>query len=394
MVAGAHSDAQLVEQQAHVIAVDVAHQKRHDSTLVGSGAIDACTVNLEQPARHGLQQLVLVSGDVGHAQFLDIVDGPGQGGNAHIVGRTGLKLERQLGKGCLVERDVPNHLATTLIGRHAVEPLLLAIEHPHAGGSIHLVARQGIEVAVQVLHVQGQVWCGLGAVDQHGHIMPVGDGYHLLDRVDRAQHIAHMGQCHKAGVVGEHVLVGLEVQLAIVADGLAAADELPWHDVAVMFHDSEDDLVVVLKHVAHRRGHQVDALGGATGEDDLLNASGIDVSAHLVASGLDQVGGLLRQSVHATMHVGLVAVIHLVDGVDHATGSQRGGSIVQIDERPALDCAIQDGILTAYFFDVQQLYRNLIIKGNSHLLACCRTGTTVGQSAVEAFLDEIAQAVA
>ena len=109
----------------------------------------------------------------------------------------------------------------------------------------------------------------------------------------------------------------------------------------------------MLEHVADGRGHQVDALGGAAGEDDLLDATGIDVSTHLFARGFDQVGGLLRQGVHTTVYIGLVAMIHLVDGIDHTAWRQRCGGIVQIDERPPLDLAIKDGILGSDFVDVQ-----------------------------------------
>ena len=151
-----------------------------------------------------------------------------------------------------------------------------------------------------------------------------------------------LGQGDKAGVVAEQVLIGLHVHLTAVVDGhdtqrhaFALTDKLPGHDVAVMFHHGDDNLIAVLEHLAKGRCHEVDALGSATGEDDLLNAAGIDKGTHLLARELHQVGGLLRQGVHATVHVGLVVVVHLVDGLHHGARRLGRGRIVQIDERAA-----------------------------------------------------------
>ena len=179
---------------------------------------------------------------------------------------------------------------------------------------------------------------------------------HLLHRVDRSQHVAHMGECDKAGVLGEHILVSLKVQLTVIADGngtdadaLATSDELPRHDVAVVLHDGEDDLIAMLQHVAQRRRHQVDAFSSATCEDDFFDALGVDVLSHLFARRLDEVGSLLRKGVHATMYIGLVTMVHFVDDPYHAVRCERCGCIVQIDQWSPLDCAPQDGIFAAYF---------------------------------------------
>ena len=86
-----------------------------------------------------MQQLVLMCGNVVKSQFVDVVDGLCQRGDAYIVGRACLEFERQFGKRGLVERHMTYHLASTLIGRQLLEPLALAIEHSHTRWPIHLV---------------------------------------------------------------------------------------------------------------------------------------------------------------------------------------------------------------------------------------------------------------
>jgi len=88
-------------------------------------------------------------------------------------------------------------------------------------------------------------------------------------------------------------------------------------------------------------------------KDDLLHAARVDELAHLLARGLHQVGGFLRDGVHAAVHVGLVAVVHLLDGIHHTAWRLRRGSVVKIDQRVPVDLPLQDGIVGAYLVDIQ-----------------------------------------
>ena len=125
-----------------------------------------------------------------------------------------------------------------------------------------------------------------------------------------------------------------------------------------MLHHRDNDFVTILEHLAKGRCHQVDALGRATGKNHLLDAVSIDESAHFLASELDQVGCLLRERVYTAMHIGLVVIVHLVNGLDD--GSRRLGrcGIVEIDERASLNLALKDGIILAYLVDVHFISRS------------------------------------
>ena len=119
------------------------------------------------------------------------------------------------------------------------------------------MTRKSIEVAVHILDINLEMRRCLCSVDKHGHTVAMSNGYHLLDRIDGSQHIGHMGDGDKTGIVAEQVLIGLHIHLIAVIDGhdtqhhaLALTDELPRHDVAVMFHHGNDNLVAVLKHLS------------------------------------------------------------------------------------------------------------------------------------------------
>lgn len=78
------------------------------------------------------------------------------------------------------------HLAAALIRRQLLKPTLLAIEHTNASGAVHLVTTKDKEIAIQILHVDGEMRGALGSVDHHGDIVLMGNGDHLLHRIDRA----------------------------------------------------------------------------------------------------------------------------------------------------------------------------------------------------------------
>ena len=69
--------------------------------------------------------------------------------------------------GGLLEGDRADHVAAALIRRHRFEQRGLAVEHADAGGPEQLVPGEGVEIAVERLHVDRHVRHGLRAVDQH-----------------------------------------------------------------------------------------------------------------------------------------------------------------------------------------------------------------------------------
>ena len=168
-----------------------------------------------------------------------------------------------------------------------------------------------------------------------------------------------MSQSDKAGAIAEQVLVGLHIHLSAVVNGhdaqgnaLALTDKLPGYDIAVMLHHGDDDFIAVLKHLAKRGGDKIDALGRATGKDHFLDTTRVDKGAHLFAREFHQIGGLLREGVHAAVHIGLIMVVHLVYGLNYLTRCLGCCGIVKVDEGAALYLTLQDGIILTNLVDV------------------------------------------
>src|ERR1700722_17648586 len=74
---------------------------------------------------------------------------------------------------------------------------------------------------------------------------------------------------------------------------LALAQKMPRHDVGMVLHDREHDLVARLYALAAEGvGDEVDRLGGVAGEDDLFLARGIEERRHLFTRALVGLGWL------------------------------------------------------------------------------------------------------
>ena len=166
---------------------------------------------------------------------------------------------------------------------------------------------------------------------------------------------------HHAGARVEQLLVLFEEQLAAVVHGnhaqlgaLFFAQHLPRHDVGVVLHGGDDDLVALFDVLAAPgTGDQVDAFGGAADEDQLVGGRGIQEMPGLDARLFVGRGGALAQFVHAAMDVGAIHLVEMADGVDHHGGLLRGGGAIQVDQRLAVNRLLEDREILADFFDVE-----------------------------------------
>ena len=294
---------------------------------------------------------MLVGTDIVHAQRIEIAYGHCQSVGGHIVGRAGLKLQGRTFKGGMLETDMLYHLSPTLVRWKLVEPGFLTIQHAYARGAIHLVAGESEEVAVKILHVYLEMRGTLRAIHKHGYAVAVCIGHHLLHGVDGAEDVAHVGKADEARMLVEELAVGGLVEGAVVEHGthtkfeaIAAGLELPRHDVAVMLHHGDDDLVARLeKLLCVGGGNEVDALRGAAREDNLGGASGIDKLAHGLAGLLVELGGLLTHPMDATVDIGIDVEILVAHGVQYAEGLLRGGGVVEVNQRFPIYGAREDG---------------------------------------------------
>ena len=134
--------------------------------------------------------LVLLNGI--EADIIDIVDGCSKTVGSHVVGCACFELKGQALKGSLFPCHLVNHLATTLIGRQLLKPLLLAIEHANARWAVHLMTTEGKEVAVHSLYVYTEVGRTLGTIHQDGNVVLVSNFDNVCNGIHRSQNIADM----------------------------------------------------------------------------------------------------------------------------------------------------------------------------------------------------------
>src|SRR5207237_1919525 len=121
------------------------------------------------------------------------------------------------------------------------------------------------------------------------------------------------------------------------------AKNLPGHDIGVMLHAGYDDLVA-MSDIGASPGlrDEVDALGGPTNENDLPWIRGIQESLHRYARLFVVFGGQLGKHVHAAMDIGILRRVIADYGIDDRLGLLRGGRVIQINERLAMDLARED----------------------------------------------------
>ena len=212
------------------------------------------------------------------------------------------------------------------------------------------MAAENEEIAVEVLYVDGEMRGTLRTVDHHRHTVFMGYVDELLHGIDRAEHVAHLRHAHHFRVLVEESLVGFNIKHASIrhrndaqTDAALTGLQLPGHDVAMMLHDGDNDLVAHLhKFIAEGTGHKVESLGGATGEDYLAGSAGVDEAAHSLAGLLMQFCGLHAEVMDTTVHIGIGVDILVAHGVEHTQRLLRSGGIVKIDERLAVDLTAQD----------------------------------------------------
>ncbi len=145
---------------------------------------------------------------------------------------------------------------------------------------------------------------------------------------------------HQLGAVAEHPLILVETQLSGVGDGddlelrpLLVAHHLPGHDVGVVLHGGDDDLVSgpeVFPSVA--LGHEVDPLRGPPGEHDFVIVGRVQEPSHPVPAAIVGLGRHLAEEMDAPMHVGVLLGVIPGQGVNDDLGLLRGRGVVQVHE--------------------------------------------------------------
>src|SRR3712207_1433500 len=134
---------------------------------------------------------------------------------------------------------------------------------------------------------------------------------------------------------------------------LLLAEHLPRHEVRVVLHLGDHDLVAFLDYTAAVAVHdEVDALGHAAHEDALARLARVDEAAHLLARALVGGRGALAQVVDAAVYVGVLLAQVLRPALDDDARHLRRRRVVEVDERLAVHRLAQHGKVFAHALNV------------------------------------------
>ena len=224
--------------------------------------------------------------------------------------------------------------------------------------------REGIEVAIQSLHVDTAVHDTLASVHH-------GDRPHGMCRIDdgpqvgtRSERIRSLRNGDDAGLVIQQRRQQFGAQAPLVVEGqdadfrpLAFGEHLPGHDIGVVLHLADKDIVARTDELfTPGIGHRIERSRSAGRKDDLFLFGRADKSADTLACRLVKRRGLLRKVVHPAMYIGVESALQVIDHLDHGQRFLRRGSAVEVNQRLAVDLAPQDRELPAYFFNVEHRY--------------------------------------
>ena len=190
----------------------------------------------------------------------------------------------------------------------------------------------------------------LRAIDERGHTRPAGHGAELGGGVHEAERVRGVREreelrsgCQQAAG-GHQIERGAIFQNGNIFDfrpGLAGEVE-PWKQVAVVLHLCEEDRVARADVFAPPRvGHEVDRLGRAASEDDLLRADRVHESGHIRARGLVGRARPLAQCMNAAVDVRVFALHENAHPPDDAGRLLRACRAVEIDQREPVHALVQ-----------------------------------------------------
>ena len=132
---------------------------------------------------------------------------------------------------------------------------------------------------------------------------------------------------------------------------------LPGHDVCVVVQFADDDIIAwcqELSTVSLR--HEVDTLGGATHEDNLFAAGGVDEALHLLTRFFIGIRSTGSQRVGAAMDVRVIVGVVVANLVDDLNRLLRGGTVVEPYEVVAVHPLMQHGEVLLDFLRVQRVH--------------------------------------
>ena len=213
-MARANSDALLVQQHAQIRRVTAFQQEAEDAGRVHRGADASETLDIRGLLQRVLQQRLFMPGRCGPVEAVDIIDGRAQSDHTGNVGGAGLEFKGEGVESGSGERHGFDHFPTAEEGRHGVQQFLATPEHTDAGRAEQLVSGEGVEIAVQGLHVHRPVGHRLGTVYQDFCTDCVGFRYHLGHGIHGADGVGHVVEGDHLHALIQQIVQRFEIDVA------------------------------------------------------------------------------------------------------------------------------------------------------------------------------------
>ncbi len=300
VMAHADGDPFGVEEAADILGVDAIQIEADDSGLfLWRGAVDLevadciqCTVKFDR-------QFALVGGDLGHADFVEVVNRGGETSGFGDGGRSRFEFGGELARREAIERDLIDHAAAAEEGGHLGEEFFFAIEHTDAGGAEDLVPAEGDEIGIPLLDINLFMGRGLGGVDERDGAGGMRGGDDFFDGEDCSQHITDGGERDEFCFAAEFLLKVLPVEFTFGSDAnpldecaSAGGGLLPGDDIGMVLGEEEQDFIACLEvGVAPASCDEVDRHRRAGGEDDFVGLRGAEKGLHFGAGVFVGFGG-------------------------------------------------------------------------------------------------------
>ena len=195
-----------------------------------------------------------------------------------------------------------------------------------------------------------------------------------------------MGHRHEPGVRVEQLAVVLDQKLAAIVDrhhadccALLFGHHLPRNDIGVMLQRGQDDLVTGLEEFATvPLRHQIDAVGGAAGENALARFFGVDEGLDLEPRLFVFRSRRFRQVVHGAVDIGVLRAAVFHPAINHPLRHLTRCCIIQKNQRLIFDLQAENGKVPAQRRHIQRC-REFVAR--AHRLASVRAITSFSSAA-------------
>ena len=181
-----------------------------------------------------------------------------------------------------------------------------------------------VEIHIKRLHIDSEMRNTLRAIHQNQRADFVRGVGELPDWIDRAQHVRALRDgdefCARIHLRYGECAVGIQIDTLDNCTG-RGGDLIPRHDIAVVFHPSDEDFVAGFDIRSRPRiGDEVDGFGGSTRENNGLWCRCVDEFCDSLTGEFVFTSRTFGKGVNAPVNIGVIAPVVIVHRVNDLPG--------------------------------------------------------------------------